>query len=90
VGSTALDIEVAGGQVWVDLGDEDRLALEIHPGPAELAAGFLACAIGVLFEGLLDPELDAEAVYAGTFELLSGGAVQPSPELAASGSPGRA
>jgi hypothetical protein len=26
VGATALDIEVAGGEVWVDLGDEDRLA----------------------------------------------------------------
>jgi hypothetical protein len=26
VGTTALDIEVADGQVWVDLGDEDRLA----------------------------------------------------------------
>lgn len=26
VGSTALDIEVGQGQVWVDLGDEDRLA----------------------------------------------------------------
>jgi AcrR family transcriptional regulator len=66
-----------------------RRRIEIHPPAAELAAGFLACAIGVLFEGLVDPELDAEAVYAGIFELLSEGAVQPSPRLAASG-PGRA
>jgi AcrR family transcriptional regulator len=66
-----------------------RRGIEVHPAPAELAAGFLACAVGVLFEGLVDPELDAESVYAGTFELLSAGAVQPSPQLAAPG-PSRA
>jgi AcrR family transcriptional regulator len=61
-----------------------RRGIETNPPPAELAAGFLACAIGVLFEGLVDPQLDAEAVYAGTFELLSKGAVRASRELATS------
>lgn len=66
----------------------ERRGIDVHPGPAELAAGFLACAIGVLFEGLVDPELDAQAVYAGAFELLSEGSARPAPQLAASRSGG--
>jgi AcrR family transcriptional regulator len=65
-----------------------RRGIDVHPGSAELAAGFLACAIGVLFEGLVDPELDAEAVYAGAFELLSEGSARPAAQLAAAGSGG--
>jgi AcrR family transcriptional regulator len=67
----------------------ERHGIDVHPGPAELAAGFLACAIGILFEGLVDAELDARAVYAGTFELLSEGSARTGAELAPSG-PGRA
>lgn len=41
----------------------------------DLAAGFLAFAVGVLFEGLADPELDAERIYGSVFALLSEAAV---------------
>ncbi|HYY22422.1 MAG TPA: helix-turn-helix domain-containing protein [Thermoleophilaceae bacterium] len=46
--------------------------------PAELAAGFVALGVGVLFESLVDPELDGEALHASLFELLSRAAVERS------------
>ena len=45
--------------------------------PAELATGFLSLAIGLLFEALIDRELDAAALHASLFELLSQAAVEP-------------
>jgi AcrR family transcriptional regulator len=56
---------------------EERAAKTERPlGPpaAELAAGFVALAMGVLFESLVDPELDGERVYELAFELLSSAA----------------
>ena len=56
---------------------EERAAKTERPlGPpaADLAAGFVALAMGVLFESLVDPELDGERVYELTFELLSSAA----------------
>jgi hypothetical protein len=44
--------------------------------PAELAAGFVALAIGLLFEALIDQRLDAEALHASLFELISQAAVE--------------
>jgi AcrR family transcriptional regulator len=53
----------------------ERRTVELRLPAADLAAGFLAFAIGVLFEGLADSELDAERVYASVFALLSEAAV---------------
>jgi AcrR family transcriptional regulator len=53
----------------------ERLDTPLVRSPAELAAGFVMLAVGVLFEGLADPELDAEGLYASMFTLLSEAAV---------------
>jgi AcrR family transcriptional regulator len=46
------------------------------PPPDLLAAGFLAMTVGVLFEALVDRELDAEELEATLFELVARGAGQ--------------
>jgi|Tabmets5t2r1_1033131.scaffolds.fasta_scaffold01766_6 AcrR family transcriptional regulator len=43
---------------------------------ADLAAGFVGLAMGVLFESLVDRELDGERVYRLAFELMSAGAAR--------------
>jgi AcrR family transcriptional regulator len=44
------------------------------PAPDVLAAGFVALTVGILFEALVDRELDAEGVQATLFELIARGA----------------
>jgi AcrR family transcriptional regulator len=59
---------------------ERRLARHETPlrrSPSELAAGFLALAVGVLFEGIVDPELDPEALHSSIFTLIAEAAVEP-------------
>jgi AcrR family transcriptional regulator len=46
------------------------------PPPDLLAGGFVAMTVGVLFEALVDPELDAEAIQALLFEAVSRSAGQ--------------
>jgi AcrR family transcriptional regulator len=53
-----------------------RRGTRLRLGPPALAAGFLALAIGVLFEALTDPQLDAEELHASMFTLVSEGAVE--------------
>jgi hypothetical protein len=53
---------------------EERVArrdTELRRSPEELAAGFVAFTVGVLFEGLVDDELDAETLHGSIFPLLS-------------------
>jgi AcrR family transcriptional regulator len=56
----------------------NRRGVRLSRTPAELAAGFVALGVGVLFESLVDSELDGEALHASLLELLSRAAVEQS------------